>query len=128
MIFVEGLVFEKNPIYIIPEEIENDIETNIVKECRICLESTEEENNKLLSICECKGTMKYIHKECVLKWIKERKGDCTCELCKTKYNKEELELKEIIIIGNKLYYCCKNLILIVPFLIVLVILITLITI
>jgi E3 ubiquitin-protein ligase DOA10 len=89
-IFIEGLEFEKNPIYII-----RDIENNIEKECRICLDSCEEEDNKLLNICECKGSIKYIHKECVMKWIKERNGNTRCELCKTKYDKEKLKINPI---------------------------------
>jgi len=89
-IFMEGLEFEKNPIYII-----RDIENNIEKECRICLDSSEEEDNKLLSICECKGSIKYIHRKCVMKWIKERNGNTRCELCKTKYDKEKLKINPI---------------------------------
>jgi E3 ubiquitin-protein ligase DOA10 len=89
-IFIEGLEFEKNPIYII-----RDIENNIEKECRICLDSSEEEGNKLLNICECKGSLKYIHNECAMKWIKERNGNTRCELCKTKYDKEKLKINPI---------------------------------
>ena len=94
LVDIEGLVFEKNPIYIVPQpDIENNGET--IKECRICLDSSEENDNKLLSICECKGSIKYIHKECAMKWIKERNGNTRCELCKTKYDKEKLKINPI---------------------------------
>ena len=122
---IEGLEFEKNPMYIVPyPDIENNTETNIetIKECRICLDSSDENDNKLLSICECNGSMKYIHKECALKWIKERNGNTTCELCKTKYDREKLELIEVTTFCNKLYYCYRTLMLIAPFIIVLLVL------
>ena len=99
--FTEGLEFEKNPIYIIRQF---DIENNIEKECRICLDSIEEEDNKLLSICECKGSLKYIHNECAMKWIKERNGNTRCELCKTKYDKEKLNPIEKL----KILLFCKE--------------------
>ena len=67
-----------------------DIENNIRKECRVCLDSCEEGENKLLNICGCKGSVKYIHRDCVKRWIKERKGNITCELCKTKYDTKKI--------------------------------------
>ena len=104
-IFKEGTEFEINPIYIIPKgDIENNIENNIEKECRICLDSIEEGDNKLLSICKCKGSLGYVHRDCVLRWIKERNGNRTCELCKTKYDKEKLKPMETL----KIVLFCKE--------------------
>ena len=37
-------------------------------QCRICLED-EDELDKLISPCLCNGTMKYVHYECLHKWV-----------------------------------------------------------
>ena len=47
--------------------------------CRICYESGE-----LHSVCNCDGTIKYVHKECIEKWQKISKAT-NCELCHAKY-------------------------------------------
>jgi len=48
--------------------------------CRICYESGE----GLYSVCECAGTIKYVHRECIEKWQKISKAT-DCELCHAKY-------------------------------------------
>ena len=35
-------------------------------QCRICLD--EENTGDLISPCECKGTMRYVHRTCLNKW------------------------------------------------------------
>lgn len=55
--------------------------------CRICLE-TELNSNKLISPCKCKGTLKYVHEECLKTWLISLDIDVdegSCELCKTSY-------------------------------------------
>lgn len=52
-------------------------------ECRICLDDNKDELYK--NICNCKGSLHYIHKYCLLHWI-QNKNDLTCEICKSKYN------------------------------------------
>ncbi len=42
--------------------------TNL-KECRICFESDDLSNNKLISPCNCNGTSKYVHTNCLKLWI-----------------------------------------------------------
>ena len=49
--------------------------------CRICYESGE----GLHSVCKCDGTIKYVLKDCIVKWQKISKAT-HCELCKSKYN------------------------------------------
>ena len=44
--------------------------------CRICLESDDD----VLSVCKCSGTSKWVHKECIVKWITTR-GNKKCEIC-----------------------------------------------
>ncbi|CXI31090.1 FHA domain protein, putative [Plasmodium berghei] len=83
--------------------------------CRICLCEYENEGNPLISPCKCKGSMKYIHLNCLRTWMKGRlnvrsDGDSTvsffwkqlsCELCKFPYptyiyvQNKYLELYEI---------------------------------
>jgi len=51
--------------YIDSPIIENT-EANI---CRICLTTTAEETNPMISICKCKGSMNLIHLHCLKSWI-----------------------------------------------------------
>ena len=44
-----------------------------IKICRICyLEEFDKDNNPLIKPCKCSGSMKYIHFECLLHWIKTK--------------------------------------------------------
>ncbi len=76
---------------------QDDIDTEITetKMCRICLCDSSESENPLVSPCSCAGTMKYIHIQCLKRWIGSRlivkENECnisydwkamTCELCK----------------------------------------------
>lgn len=68
-----------------------------MSECRICLNTSK---GKLLAPCRCSGSIKYIHQNCLAKWVKEKyprefnqllKNSKTnqvqikCELCKYNY-------------------------------------------
>ncbi|KAM3128783.1 hypothetical protein pb186bvf_019131 [Paramecium bursaria] len=66
--------------------------------CRVCLSTSVSTMNPLVNPCKCSGTMKYIHLECLKKWLRSklhyRQSDyCTtllwkhleCELCKFNY-------------------------------------------
>lgn len=52
---------------------ENKNKLNVIKKkskiCRICYLEEETENNPLIIPCSCSGSMKYIHYECLKKWI-----------------------------------------------------------
>ena len=50
--------------------------------CRICYEDDKISN--LLTPCYCKGTMKYVHQECLLTWMKMSQKN-KCEMCKYKF-------------------------------------------
>ena len=65
--------------------------------CRICL-SEEEPNNPIISPCNCIGTVKYIHLECIREWLEGKKHKketpyvnsyiwrgLECEICKQFY-------------------------------------------
>lgn len=62
--------------------------------CRICLSEGQTEDNPLISPCDCAGTVRYLHLDCLQEWLRTRldAGDNTanvyhwktvdCELCK----------------------------------------------
>lgn len=51
--------------------------------CRIChCEETTDE--RLISPCQCLGTMQYLHQSCLQRWIKSS-GVKSCELCKFEF-------------------------------------------
>lgn len=52
--------------------------------CRICLEP-----DNLERLCECRGTVEFVHKKCIQHWIKVS-GKKKCELCGAKFDIEEL--------------------------------------
>ena len=58
--------------------------------CRICLFPTSEfGSTQLITPCDCSGTMKYVHLECILRWqyYAENLEDISiCELCTADYN------------------------------------------
>ena len=71
------------------------------KVCRICyIQEEDEDNNPLVQPCNCDGSLKYIHLQCLSQWIYthsceklEINNKCSiylikpvvCELCKTKF-------------------------------------------
>ena len=72
------------------------------KICRICYENYSSIKNPLINPCKCKGSMKYIHYNCLLNWMKNRiiipndkinsnnhisfdKSLLNCELCKNNF-------------------------------------------
>ena len=56
-------------------------------QCRICYEDGSL-LNPLLSSCECKGSIQYSHRRCLMKWIKTTENESfhrLCEMCMTPY-------------------------------------------
>lgn len=57
--------------------------------CRICQLPSMEPNNHLISPCRCLGSIRYVHNNCLLKWLevssKRRNGPACCELCQYQY-------------------------------------------
>ena len=49
--------------------------------CRICFET----HDPLYTPCKCKGSIEYIHEECLFEWIKLDPDRSSCELCKAPY-------------------------------------------
>jgi len=97
--------------------------------CRICYVEEENKENPLVEPCICSGSMKYIHLNCLKKWISTKScvqidssENCIiyiikkieCELCKTKlpdYIKYNGKILEILDFHNhfKNYICLESL-------------------
>ena len=97
--------------------------------CRICYIEEENKDNPLVEPCNCSGSMKYIHLNCLKKWISTKScvqidssEDCIiyiikkieCELCKTKlpdYIKYKGKILEILDFHDhfKNYICLESL-------------------
>lgn len=63
--------------------------------CRICYEEEDKEDNPLLQPCNCHGSMKYIHLNCLKQWLKTNTFIIydNNELCKTiKFKEAKCEL------------------------------------
>ncbi|CAH1272542.1 MARCH7 [Branchiostoma lanceolatum] len=63
----------------------NDDEEDDGPSCRICQMTEETVDNKLIEPCGCAGSLRYIHKECLKRWMetRHRQGHNAriCELC-----------------------------------------------
>ena len=56
-----------------------------LKQCRICLEG----GNNLITVCDCIGSVQFVHQKCIQTWISTTTNlELTkkCELCNAKYN------------------------------------------
>jgi hypothetical protein len=66
--------------------------------CRFCFESDSPQKNPLISPCECKGTSKYVHRGCLLKWQANTTVDAhkfTCQSCRTPYTLPTVTFEKI---------------------------------
>ena len=62
-------------------------------ECRICGSSEANINNRLFSPCLCRGSMKYIHEECLYTWrllSVKTTSKYQCEQCKYYYHLQDV--------------------------------------
>jgi hypothetical protein len=77
------------------ELCEEENHEDVMAACRICLIEGGTAGDPLISPCNCAGTVKYIHLECLKRWIKSKMAakfseksmsfhtkDFSCELCK----------------------------------------------
>lgn len=55
--------------------------------CRFCLLEEESKQDPLWTPCKCKGSVKYIHKQCLIEWLKvaPEQHRYYCQLCLTHY-------------------------------------------
>lgn len=52
--------------------------------CRICYDD-EKREDRLIEPCDCKGSVSKVHVSCFLKWMRSKKGELRCELCKKQF-------------------------------------------
>lgn len=52
--------------------------------CRICLQPDEDESNKCISPCLCRGTISKVHQICLESWLRQTNFN-GCEICSWKY-------------------------------------------
>lgn len=55
--------------------------------CRICYEKGKK-NDPLIVPCSCEGSIKFVHKSCIKKWIlnsEQKISEAKCEICHTKF-------------------------------------------
>lgn len=94
-----GLKIENNIQIEKPLRINKEKEEELNNEaiCKICLSNSNKKN--LINICNCKGTMKYVHYECIFIWIQKKSI--------TEYNYIN---PHISIISIKKFFCeiCKK--------------------
>lgn len=116
------LIQRKDTLTIQPNAVEEktiEINGNI---CRICYEPGIQ-GNELISPCSCVGSIKYIHFQCLKKWIIEQKENMPffhCEICKDQYS---FQFKDTLIFSREKYTKYKKKALILISLLALVILI-----
>ncbi|KAM6421490.1 E3 ubiquitin-protein ligase MARCHF7 isoform 4-T4 [Rhynochetos jubatus] len=72
--------------------------------CRICQMASASSDNLLIQPCKCTGSLKYVHEECMKKWLQSKinsgsslEAVTTCELCKEKLhlNLEDFDIHEL---------------------------------
>ena len=68
----------------LPTYCNTDIPDTQLKICRVCYDDKETKKNPLIYPCKCCGTSKWIHKECLLKWI-DTSNNYKCPQCQYKY-------------------------------------------
>ncbi|CAN6911692.1 unnamed protein product [Brassica oleracea] len=61
-----------------------DMKNEDVDICRIC-QSPEEPDNPLRHPCACRGSLKYVHTDCIFLWINRRRRK-HCDICKRSYS------------------------------------------
>ncbi|XP_023635091.1 probable E3 ubiquitin ligase SUD1 [Capsella rubella] len=67
----------------VPTQV-SDIKNEALDICRI-FQSPEEPDNPLRHPCACRGSLKFIHSDCLFLWLNRRKCN-HCEICKRRYS------------------------------------------
>ena len=73
--------------------------------------SAHSSDNPLITPCKCAGSVRYVHQNCLQKWIKSSDIKC-CELCRYEF-KMQTKLKpfskvRLFTASRKLYNCCSD--------------------
>ncbi|XP_018598819.1 E3 ubiquitin-protein ligase MARCH7 isoform X2 [Scleropages formosus] len=94
-----------------PEKLKKIKESLLLEEsdeegdlCRICQMGEDSASNPLIEPCRCTGSLRYVHQECMKKWLHSKISSgsdldaiATCELCKEKLhlNIENFDINEL---------------------------------
>jgi E3 ubiquitin-protein ligase DOA10 len=75
-----------------------DPKTNPDIQCKVCWDNSSTAENPLLNSCQCDGSVRYIHYECLKHWLKQKMAkkeeknlisytwkQFECEICKKPY-------------------------------------------
>ena len=71
--------------------------------CRICWEPQKDLSDVLISPCHCNGSMKWIHRKCLAKWIETSKHE-SCQECHYKYKFHEVYANKWHRLIDNLYF------------------------
>ena len=63
-----NLTVDTNLISHADSNITSNLDSTLLKTCRICLEDSSENEQELISPCLCKGGSKYVHRTCINTW------------------------------------------------------------
>nr|CAG8568624.1 12015_t:CDS:2 [Entrophospora candida] len=77
--------------------------------CRICFSGPEDEDNlgRLISPCRCKGSMRYVHVECLNRWrlrSLKRTSFFQCDECKYKYAFRRTTIAKYVTNESKIFF------------------------
>jgi hypothetical protein len=70
------------------------------RQCRLCLQHGDSDENRLFSPCQCNGSMAYIHEACLEQWRQSapnRKNYWECPVCNYKYQLRRVPLYRAIV-------------------------------
>lgn len=56
--------------------------------CRFCHETTDTKSNPLITPCLCKGSLEFVHRQCLERWLNESNQN-KCDICQYQYLVEE---------------------------------------
>jgi hypothetical protein len=97
---LKPFLFDTDQVSNAPSSVSDTLTSN-QPACRICLETGEDCRNPLVSACNCSGSLRYIHVECLRHWLDgqlqvrqfESGGGSyyirtiLCEICKSSYSR-----------------------------------------
>ncbi len=69
-------------------------ETGVI--CRFCLFGQEDKHNPLLSPCKCRGSIEWVHRNCLQKWFAVSEGAQICQLCRSEFYIPQFMKLEIV--------------------------------
>ena len=89
---------------IFPKSVINKIEKKQeeLPFCKICFETSNTIDNKLIHPCKCDGSIKFVHQKCILKWLNQTNDSKkVCEICKYEYKLKKQH-------NNEFYFFYKD--------------------